>query len=55
MPGESGPIWPLDIEFEAAAEDLIAEVVSRLTELGDAIDGEIGPDELAEMIRNVSA
>jgi hypothetical protein len=55
VPGGSGPIRPLDIEYDPAAEDLIVEIVSRLTELGDFIDGEISQDELAKMILAVSS
>jgi hypothetical protein len=54
VPGGSGPIRPLSIEYDPAAQDLVGDIVGRLTELGDLIDGEIGPQELADMILAVS-
>lgn len=44
---------PIDIQYEPAAEDRIAEVISRLDELGDLIDGEIADNDLAEMIEGI--
>ena len=38
-----GPIVSLPIEYESDHEDAIAEIISRLDEIGDAIDGDI-PD-----------
>ena len=51
----SGPLRPLTIDYDPAAEELISEIVGRLSELGDSIDGEIGRQELADMIGAVSA
>jgi tetratricopeptide (TPR) repeat protein len=42
----SDPIRPLPIDYPAEYEDDIVEVVGRLDELGDIIDGEIGPEEM---------
>jgi hypothetical protein len=55
VPGGSGPIRPLQVDYDPAAEDLISEIVGRLSELGDSIDGEISPQELAGMILALSA
>ncbi len=46
------PAFGIDIEFEA--EDEMVEVLARLRELGDEIDGEIGEQELADMIASMS-
>jgi hypothetical protein len=40
------PITPIDIAFEPACEDAIAEAVSRLDELGDAVDGILTREDL---------
>jgi hypothetical protein len=47
-------VIPIDIEFEASAEDEITDIIARLDEIGDRIDGKIGSDELAQMVRSVS-
>jgi hypothetical protein len=41
-----GPLTPLSIEYEQAYEVQIADVVARLDEIGDVIDGEVpdGPE-----------
>jgi hypothetical protein len=39
------PVTPLVIDYEAAHEDAIVEVVARLDEIGDVIDGEVPDDE----------
>lgn len=52
--GAGGAVRPIDIEFEQAAESEIAEVVARLDEIGDAIDGEIGASELADLARRLN-
>lgn len=45
---------PLDIEYEDAWDEVISDVVSRLDEIGDVIDGVIEDDELDDMIRRLS-
>ncbi len=40
------PIFPIDIEYKLEDEDWIVEVVSRLDELGDLIDGTISEKEI---------
>jgi hypothetical protein len=47
----TGAVYPIDIEYEADREDVIAEIVSRLDEIGDLIDGCIGETEKIEMLR----
>jgi hypothetical protein len=46
--GGSGAVRPLDIEWED--EDLLAEVLGRLDELGDLIDGEMSDAELRQWL-----
>ena len=46
---------PLDIEYAPYAEDVIAHAVSRMHELGDAVDSVIDDDELAELIESIAA
>lgn len=48
---ESGPIKPIDIEFEEAWEDAISTAVSRLDEIGDAIDGEVTAAEVLDLLQ----
>jgi hypothetical protein len=48
--GGHGPIRPLEIDDEPSREEVIVEVIGRLDELGDVIDGEIEDDELSEML-----
>jgi hypothetical protein len=51
--GRSGgdPIQPLDIAYEEESEDAIVEVVARLDEIGDAVDGEVSPKEIRELLQ----
>ena len=39
LPGVAGPIKPIEIDYDLCAEDQIAEIISRLDEIGDVIDG----------------
>jgi hypothetical protein len=39
-------IRPIDIEYEPIAEDAIVEAISRMDELGDAIDGSMSIEEI---------
>lgn len=52
--GLDEPVQPIAIDYEPLHESEIAEVVSRLDEIGDTIDGEIGPDEMSAMIERFS-
>ena len=46
--GGQEPVMSLPIEYEPDHEDAIAEIISRLDEIGDAIDGDIpGREEIA--------
>lgn len=47
----SSPVSPIEIEFEDAWEDAISEAVSRLDEIGDLIDGEVGTGEALSLLR----
>ncbi|HET8583319.1 MAG TPA: hypothetical protein VFL65_08695 [Jatrophihabitans sp.] len=44
------PIEPIFIEYDERHESAIVEALSRLTELGDVIDGELRPGESAELV-----
>lgn len=44
------PILPLQIEYKADEEDLIVEMLARLNEIGDVVDGVIEDSELDIMI-----
>jgi hypothetical protein len=46
----TGPVKPIDINFDPGAEDEIAEVISRLDELGDEVDGTIDDAEIAALL-----
>ena len=46
---EGQPVRPVEIEYEPEFEGPISEVLSRLDELGDIIDGEIDQNELTEL------
>ena len=49
----SEPIMPVKIDYDPTFEDQIANVISRLDEIGDLIDGQIANDEIIEMLRNL--
>jgi len=53
VPSERPPITPIDIEYDPADEDLIVEIMSRLCELGDTIDGEITTEELENFLADL--
>ena len=46
-----GPIEPLEIEFDEACEDAISAAVSRLDEIGDAVDGEVTTSEILDFLQ----
>jgi hypothetical protein len=48
----STPIKPIDIGYELPHEEVLAEVIARLDEIGDAVDGLITGEEL-EVLRNL--
>jgi len=45
------PIRPIDIQYDPLSEDVIVEIISRLDELGDTIDGTISEAELKKMLQ----
>lgn len=47
---EDGPIHPIEISYETATEDVIAEIIGRITEIGDVIDGTIDDLEREQML-----
>lgn len=50
-----GPVQPVKIEYERQCEGEIAEIVSRLDEIGDRIDGQIDSEEIDGMLRALDA
>ncbi len=46
----SGGIQPIDIAYDKGNEELIAEIIARLDEIGDLIDGEVDAIEQQEML-----
>lgn len=46
-----GPIRPLDIAYEEPWEEAIAAAVSRLDEIGDAVDGEVTRGEVLDLLQ----
>lgn len=50
----TSPIRAIDIEYDPVCEDKIAEVIARLDEIGDLIDGTIAKDEIALMLASMS-
>jgi hypothetical protein len=47
----SGEIRPIGIEYDANDEALIVEIIGRLDEIGDQVDGRIDAREQEEMLR----
>ena len=45
-----GPVNPLDIDFEASADQSIADAIGRLDEIGDLIDGEVTTEEIYQLL-----
>lgn len=48
------PIKSIDIDYDTAAAEKIADVIVRLDEIGDSIDGEISKEDLTEMIHSLT-
>jgi hypothetical protein len=46
----TGPIVPLQIEYELAYEDAIVEAIGRLDEIGDLIDGVVSIEEANSLL-----
>jgi hypothetical protein len=51
--GGAQPIRPLDIEYEASREGDIVEVVGRLDEIGDRIDGNPSEQEQRQWLASL--
>jgi hypothetical protein len=51
---QSAAVQRIDIAFEADHEELLATVIGRLDELGDAIDGEITAAEADGLLAALS-
>jgi hypothetical protein len=49
--GTSGEIHPIEIEYDANDEALIVEIIGRLDEIGDRVDGSVDAREQEEMLR----
>jgi hypothetical protein len=45
-----GPISAIDIDYDSSAEELIADIVARLSEIGDEIDGTITDEEIIKWL-----
>jgi hypothetical protein len=39
--GDQGPVKPLPIDYDPTYEDIITEIISRLDEIGDVVDGDV--------------
>ena len=48
-----GPIKPVDIDYDSSAEEQIVEVIARLDEIGDLVDGEINQVEIETMLHTL--
>jgi len=44
------PTLPLDIKYDPIDEELIVEIIGRLDEIGDLVDGDISDSEREEML-----
>jgi hypothetical protein len=45
-----GRLMPLDINYEPAYEDAIAEIIARLDQIGDSVDGTVPDDAELELL-----
>lgn len=52
---ERGPIQTIDIDYDPNFEGAIAEIISRLDEIGDLIDGVATDNEILLMLKELSA
>ncbi|SRR6266571_6418972 len=44
------PVAPIVIDYDSSAEELIAEIIARLDEIGDEIDGVVTDVEIAKWL-----
>lgn len=49
----SGAVSPVTIDYHQPAESAIIEIIARLDEIGDEIDGEISSEEIDDMLRSL--
>lgn len=49
----SGPLQPINIDYDPDYEDAIVEALSRLDELGDLVDGELRAGETEQLLRGL--
>ncbi|GAB1361481.1 hypothetical protein MASR1M32_07170 [Rhodobacter sp.] len=49
----AGPIRPVDITYDTDGEDTIVEIIARLDEIGDLVDGLVDEAEREDMIRRL--
>lgn len=45
-----GPLKPVYVDYDSLAEEQIVEVIARLDEIGDLVDGEISQSEIEVML-----
>jgi hypothetical protein len=56
LAGGSGPVRPIAVEHETEADDVIVEVIARLDQIGDQVDGTPPTaDELDAMIASLDS
>jgi hypothetical protein len=48
-----GAVSPVTIDYHQPAESAIVEIIARLDEIGDEIDGEISSEEIDDMLRSL--
>ena len=48
------PLSPIDIDYEPRDEEMMVEIIARLDEIGDLIDGCVNDEEQAEMLRTLA-
>lgn len=48
-----GRLRPINIQYDAVDEDLIVEIVGRLDEIGDQVDGFIDDNEQNQMLQTL--
>ena len=48
------PVRPVNIPFQKDREEVISEVITKLDELGDAIDGSLGHTDIMELLDKLS-
>lgn len=49
--GASGQVRPIHVAYDPKNEELVVEILGRLDELGDQVDGQLGTSELEQMLQ----